>query len=102
MHACERPRAGMTMRDDDRVLGWKHSLPTSEEPSPLSKSHISSVLHPAFSRKSEAAKSAADGTREARASFLDLRSQSQRPALPSFDPFPLFKERKDAGEGAIR
>ena len=98
MHACERPRAGMTMKDDDHVLEWKHRLPTSEELTPLSKALISPVLQSVFSIKPEAPKTAADVSRESRGSFLDLRSQ--RSGLSSFDPFPLFKERKGTGEGA--
>lgn len=88
MHACERPRAGMTMKDDDHVLRWKHSLPTTEELTPLSKSLLSPAFSSAFSIKP-----GADVSRESLASLLDLRTQSQRSSLPSF-----FKERKDAGK----
>jgi hypothetical protein len=95
MNACEGPRAGMTMKDDDHVLEWKRT--TSEELT-LSKSLLSPALQSVFSIKPEPPKTAADVTREARASFLELRSQ--RSGLPSFDPFPLFKERKDAGKAA--
>ncbi|KAG0611233.1 hypothetical protein M758_7G125200 [Ceratodon purpureus] len=95
MHACERPRIGMTMKDDDRGLQWKHSLPTSEELTPLSKSFLSPAFQSVFNIKPEPPKAAGDVSRESRASFLELRSQ--RSAVSSFDPFPLFKERKDTG-----
>lgn len=93
MHACERPRAGMTMKDDDHVLRWKHSLPPSEELTPLSKSLLSPAFSSAFSIKPAPLKNGADVSRESLASLLDLRTQSQRSSLPSF-----FKERKDAGK----
>lgn len=92
MHAFERPRAGMTMKDDHDVLRWKHSLPTAEELTPLSKSLLSPAFSSAFSIKPAPLKNGSDVSRESLASLLDLRTQSQRSSLPSF-----FKERKDAG-----
>ncbi len=99
MHACERPSAGMTMRDDDRVLEWKQRLPNSEELAPLSKALISPVLQSVFNIKPEPAKTAADVTREFRGSFLDLRSP--RSGVSSYGPFPLVNERKDTGKDAM-
>jgi hypothetical protein len=95
MHAFERPRIGMTMKDDDHVLQWKRTA--SEELTPLSKSLLS-PLQSVFGIKPEPPKTAADVTRESRASFLELRSQ--RSGVPSLDPFPLFKERRDTGTAA--
>lgn len=83
----------MTMKDDHDVLRWKHSLPTTEELTPLSKSLLSPAFSSAFSIKPAPLKNGADVSRESLASLLDLRTQSQRSSLPSY-----FKERKDAGK----
>jgi hypothetical protein len=96
MHACESRWTGMTMEDSDHVAEWKQGLPTTEELTPLSQSLISPVLACAFSIKHEASRTPADVQRASRTSFHNLRSK-QKNTLPSFDAFPPFQERKDAG-----
>lgn len=95
MHACERPWAGMMMKDDDHVSEWEKGLPTNDELTPLSQSLISPVLACAFSIKHEPPKTVEEVQRVARASIHNLRHQKQ--SLPSFDPYPAFREHEDSG-----
>ncbi|XP_024385665.1 uncharacterized protein [Physcomitrium patens] len=87
---------GMTMKDEDYVLDWKHRQPKGEELTPSSKSLKSSAMVSCFSIQPVSSKSTADLSRESHASFLDLQVQRSTPM--SFNPFPPFKELKNAAE----
>jgi hypothetical protein len=87
--------SGMATMDDEHESEWTKGLPSKEELTPLSHSLISQMLANSFRIKHDDPMTEEDVRRESMSTVHDIFKQKP---TPSFDPFPAFQERENAGK----
>lgn len=85
--------------DDEHESEWTKGLPSKEELTPLSHSLISQMLANSFRIKHDDPMTEEDVRRESMSTVHNIFKQKP---TPSFDPFPAFQERENAGKNQLR
>lgn len=80
---------------DDQVSDWTKGLPSNEELTPLSHALVPGILASAFRIKHDEPMTAEDVRRESQATVRNLFNLKP---TPSFDAFPAFREKDEAGK----